>query len=221
MSKTAKIRKIDFLLPPNLASIARILITPFIGYYLWVGTDSATIICVILLAFAALTDFVDGFLARRLGQFTELGLILDPLADKILTITLIIELIFFRDFPIWLAIVILARDVAIMALAAVLVRKKDVIPSSNLTGKYYFASIAFLLISYVIRFDFGISLFQYIVMILLLVSSFNYSRLFRRIRKGRQVISFKDRVAFKIGRFGLSVAVIAVYIYRLLTDTLF
>ncbi len=221
MSKKAKIRKRDFLLPPNLASIARILITPFVGYYLWIGTDSATLICVILLAVAALTDFVDGILARRLNQITELGLILDPLADKILTITLIIELIFFRAFPIWLAIVILARDAAIMVFAAGLIKKRDVIPSSNLTGKYYFGSIAFLLISYVIRFDFGISLFQYIVMILLLISSVNYGRLFWRIRKGRRVTSFKDKVAFKIGRFGLSAVVIAVYIYRLLKDGLF
>ena len=219
MDSEIKLR--DLLLPPNLASLARILITPFVGYYLWVGTDSATLICVILLVIAALTDFLDGFLARRLSQITKLGLILDPLADKILTITLIIELIFFRDFPVWLAIVILSRDIAIMILAEKLIKRRDVIPSSNLTGKYYFGSIAFLLISYVIRFDFGISLFHYIVLALLLLSSINYSRLFLQITKGRTVTSFKDKTVYKISRFVLSVIVLVIYLYRLYADGIF
>ncbi len=217
----SKINLRDLLLPPNLASIARILLTPFIGYYLWLGTDSATLICVILLVVAALTDFLDGYLARRLNQITRLGLILDPLADKILTITLIIELIFFRDFPVWLAIVILSRDIIIMILAGKLIKKRDMIPSSNLTGRYYFGSVTSLLVSYVIRFDFGIELFQFIVLALLLLSSFNYGRLFWRITKGRTVTSFRDKTVFKAGRFVLSAIVIVICLYRLFTAGIF
>lgn len=220
MSKTAEINIKDFLLPPNLASISRILLTPFIGYFLWVGTDGATLVCVILLVVAALTDFLDGFLARRLNQITELGLILDPLADKILTITLIVELIFFRDFPIWLAIVILSRDIVIMILAWKLIIKRHMIPSSNLTGKYYFGALAALLVSYVIRFDFGIWLFLYIVIALLLFSSFNYGRIFISISKNKSIALFKDRTIFKVGRFVLSIIIAGIYFYRLYVDLL-
>jgi CDP-diacylglycerol--glycerol-3-phosphate 3-phosphatidyltransferase len=221
MSDSTKINLHDIYLPPNLASLARILITPFVGYFLWRGTNEATLICFILLVVAALTDFLDGFLARRLNQITGLGLILDPLADKILTIVLIIELILFRDFPIWLAVIILARDVVIMILASRLVTKRDKIPSSNLTGKYYFGSIAFLLISYVIRFDFGIILFQYIVIVMLVLSSVNYGRMLRKINKGRAIEAFDDKTAYKIGRFALSAIIIIVYLYRLYSDNPF
>jgi CDP-diacylglycerol--glycerol-3-phosphate 3-phosphatidyltransferase len=211
----SKINLRDLLLPPNLASVARILITPFIGYYLWLGTDNATLICLILLIVAALTDFLDGFLARRLDQITALGLILDPLADKVLTITLIIELIFFRNFPLWLAIIILSRDLVIMILAGKLINKRDMIPVSNLTGKYYFGSVALLLISHLIRFEFGIELFQYIVLALLLLSSFYYGRMFWKITRGQTVAAFKDKTVFKICRCVLTVVVSVVYLYRL------
>lgn len=211
----SKINLRDLLLPPNLASVTRILITPLVGYYLWLGTDNATLICLILLIVAALTDFLDGFLARRLNQITALGMILDPLADKVLTITLIIELIFFREFPIWLAIIILSRDIIIMILAGKLINKRNMIPASNLTGKYYFGSVALLLISYLIRFDFGIELFQYIVLALLLLTSYYYSRLFWRITRGRTITPFKDKTVFKVGRIVLTVMVSVVYLYRL------
>jgi CDP-diacylglycerol--glycerol-3-phosphate 3-phosphatidyltransferase len=221
MNDSSKINLNDIFLPPNLVSLTRILITPFVGYYLWLGTNEAALICFLLLVVAAVTDFLDGFLARRLNQITRLGLILDPLADKILTIVLIIELIFFRAFPIWLAIVILARDVVIMIIASRLVKKRDMIPSSNLTGKYYFASIAFLLISYVIRFDFGIRLFQYIVIVLLLLSSVNYGRMLWKLNKGGTIDTFKDKTTYKIGRFGLSAIILILYLYQLYTDNPF
>jgi len=220
MSKTAEINIKDFLLPPNLTSISRILLTPFIGYFLWVGTDGATLVCVILLVVAALTDFLDGFLARRLNQITELGLVLDPLADKILTITLIIELIFFRDFPVWLAIVILSRDIIIVILSWKLINKRDMIPSSNITGKYYFGALATFLISHIIRFDFGIWLFLYIVIALLLFSSFNYGRIFILISKNKTIVPFVDRPVYKMGRMTISIIISGIYIYRLYMDIL-
>jgi len=221
MNQSEKINIKDIFLPPNLASLARILITPFVGYFLWLGTEKATLICVILLAIAALTDFLDGFLARRLNQITRLGLILDPLADKILTIVLIIELIFFRNFPLWLAILILARDIVIMILASGVIKKHDSVPASNLTGKYYFGSIAFLLISYVMNFKFGIMLFLYIVIILMLLSSINYGRIFWRIKNGQEIAAFKDKTIYKTGRILLSVVIIGLYLYRLYLDNPF
>ena len=90
---------------PNLVSLSRIAMVPFLGYYLARGDDRSTLICAILMIVAGITDGLDGYLARRLGQISKLGIALDPVADKIFAGALVLLLIFYRDFPIWLAAV--------------------------------------------------------------------------------------------------------------------
>jgi CDP-diacylglycerol--glycerol-3-phosphate 3-phosphatidyltransferase len=98
---------------------------------------------------AAVTDTLDGYLARRRGMVTTLGKFLDPLADKLLVVTTLIALIPAREIPVWMVIVIVGREIAITGLRGIAV-SQDLIISASTLGKYKtvfeVASIFFLIL---------------------------------------------------------------------------
>jgi cardiolipin synthase (CMP-forming) len=96
---------------PNLLTLARILAIPFFAISLWYGHHGKA--CTIF-ALAALTDLLDGFIARRFDMRSELGAYLDPLADKALLMSIYVTLAIEGTMPGWLAIVVVSRDVMIM-----------------------------------------------------------------------------------------------------------
>ena len=100
---------------PNAITLLRLVLMPFIGATLWRRHDA---LAATLLAVSALSDWLDGHLARRLDLRTRFGAIADPLADKatMLTVTLILALQ--QALPWWLALAIVLRDVIILAGAA-------------------------------------------------------------------------------------------------------
>lgn len=215
MRKILDISVSEILRLPNLLSLSRILLAPFIGYFLWKGDDLSTLICIVLLIVAGITDVFDGYLARRLNQVSRLGMVLDPLADKILAAVLIVMLILFRGLPLWLAVVIVGRDLLIVAGGMVLLKGNDIVVPSNLTGKYTFAATAFLLGSYIIRFDFGITLMTYVTVTLIAVSTSIYARCFVLLKKGVSPAPFAERLVYKTIRVVITIFVLGVYFYRL------
>jgi CDP-diacylglycerol--glycerol-3-phosphate 3-phosphatidyltransferase len=98
---------------------------------------------------AAVTDTLDGYLARRRGMVTTLGKFLDPLADKLLIVTTLIALIPTREIPAWMVIIIVGREIAITGLRGIAV-SQDLIISASTLGKYKtvfeVASIFFLIL---------------------------------------------------------------------------
>jgi CDP-diacylglycerol---glycerol-3-phosphate 3-phosphatidyltransferase len=118
---------------PNLLTLVRLLLVPVLGVLLLNddGSDAAlrwwaTAVFVV----AALTDLVDGEVARRSGTITTLGKIADPVADKALTGVALIGLSILGDLPWWVTIVILVREVAVTALRFSVIRH-GVIPVSR------------------------------------------------------------------------------------------
>ena len=215
MRKIFGIRASEILQPANLLSLSRIGLAPFIGYYLWRGDNQATLICALLLIVAGITDLLDGYVARRLNQVSRLGMVLDPLADRILAVALVIMLIFFRGFPLWLAVVIVGRDLLILAAGMVLLKGSDIVVPSNLTGKYTFAATAMLLGSYVIRFDFGAKLMTYVTVTLITASTIIYARIFVVLKRGASPAPFADRPLYRITRAVVTLAVFGWYFYKL------
>ncbi len=97
---------------------------------------------------AVITDLLDGFCARRLHQHTELGYILDPVADKLAITAAVFALAILKStFPEWAFLVIVIRDVSILIGNGILAYKARVITRSNLWGKgsSFFLSIAIML----------------------------------------------------------------------------
>ena len=98
---------------PNILSFLRLGTVPiFVALFVAGRTDAA----VILYTVAAWTDFFDGYIARRTNSVTELGRLLDPLADRVFIAALVVALVATDVLPLWAALVIVGRDVAILAL---------------------------------------------------------------------------------------------------------
>ena len=107
----------------NKVTILRILLVPFfivqVVYYLTGGDELYRFLAVLAFALAASSDGLDGYIARRYNQRSELGAILDPLADKLLLVSGVV-LLSFRDqpyltpLPMWLTATVLSRDVLIL-----------------------------------------------------------------------------------------------------------
>ncbi|UCE24301.1 MAG: CDP-alcohol phosphatidyltransferase family protein [Candidatus Zixiibacteriota bacterium] len=203
---------------PNLVSLSRVALTPFVGYFLARGDNQSSLICVALLLIAGVTDGLDGYLARRLNQVSNLGIALDPVADKVFAGVLVVLLILYREFPIWLAAAIIGRDLLILIAGSILLRGQKVVIPSNITGKYAFGVMAFLLGSYVIRFEFGIILTTWVTVVLLILSTIIYSRVFLRANRGQPQPVFVDKPLYKVLRISASVVALAVFVYRMAVD---
>jgi len=205
----------EFFLISNLFSLFRIAIIPVLAYYLAKPDQTSALTALSILIIAGLTDVLDGLIARKLNQVSQLGMILDPLADKILAAALVIMLIFFRSFPIWLALVIIGRDLIILMAATVLLKRKQLVVPSNVTGKYAFFFIVVLLACYVVRFGFGVKLTTFISVVLLIFSMIVYARKFARIKREQALSEFKDRTTYQLIRVGLTAIILIVLIVKL------
>ena len=104
---------------PNIICVARIALVVPIAITLLEGKFVTTLW---LFGLAAFSDALDGYLAKRFGWTTELGKFLDPLADKLLLVTVFITLAVAGHTPVWLAVIVVARDVVIGAGAAIFTR---------------------------------------------------------------------------------------------------
>lgn len=150
----------------NKITILRILLIPFfvveIVYYVRTGNEICRLAGVLAFAVAAILDGVDGYVARKYHQWSELGTILDPAADKLLLVSAIVLLNFnnapyLRSIPLWLTGIIIGRDL-ILGMGAILVRaivgKITVRP--RLTGKiatvFQMITVAWILLKWDLNF---------------------------------------------------------------------
>jgi cardiolipin synthase len=118
---------------PNALSFVRILLIPvFVALLVGEGTRLAGFV---LMGAVLSTDWVDGVIARRTGQVTELGKVLDPVADRLAVITALVTMVVLRLFPLWAAGIVVARDLALLAGGLYLFRKGIRI-DVRLIGKY-------------------------------------------------------------------------------------
>jgi CDP-diacylglycerol---glycerol-3-phosphate 3-phosphatidyltransferase len=122
--------------PANVLTCARIALIPLFVYFMHRAGEGRTMgvnswAALVIYLSAVLTDYADGFLARRLNVITRLGQFLDPLADKFLVGAALLALIAYRGFPVWAAVVIAVREVAIVALRSAAMRRGNAMPASR------------------------------------------------------------------------------------------
>src|SRR5512135_3855971 len=110
---------------PTVLTLSRIVLIPFFV----ISINHHPILGAIVFGVASLTDFLDGYLARRSGQITKFGIIMDPIADKFLIITALIVLVDMERLPAWIAIIIIVREFLVTALRVVALSRDIVIPA--------------------------------------------------------------------------------------------
>lgn len=117
---------------PNSLTILRIVLVPIFVVFLLVRIPYGDYLAATIFTIAAITDSLDGYLARKWKQVTRLGIILDPLADKLLITAALISLVELGRIAGWIAIVIIGREFAVTGLRVVKAEEGVLIPASIL-----------------------------------------------------------------------------------------
>ena len=120
---------------PNILTIGRIIIVPFFVLAFYLPGFYGDLTALILFIVASFTDFLDGMLARMLGEESKLGELLDPIADKIIVATALILLVMsgtIRHYEVIAAIIILTREILISGLREFLAKGQINLPVTNL-----------------------------------------------------------------------------------------
>jgi len=120
---------------PNLLTLARVAAVPLIVIIMLSDSREAGLWAAAIFGAAAVTDFIDGWLARKWGVVTVLGKFLDPLADKLIVMAALIMLIPFGRIPAWAVFLVLAREIIVTGLRSIASSEGIVIEASDL-GKY-------------------------------------------------------------------------------------
>ena len=120
---------------PNILTIGRIIIVPFFVLAFYLPGFYGDLTACVLFVVASFTDFLDGMLARMMGEESKLGELLDPIADKIIVATALILLVMdgtIRHYEVIAAIIILTREILISGLREFLAKGQIKLPVSNL-----------------------------------------------------------------------------------------
>ena len=125
---------------PNLVSMGRLAMAPFLVLFLYLekylnadgGTYFYAIAATAVFCIAAVSDVLDGYLARKTGQVTDIGKFLDPLADKVIVATALILLVNLDRAPAWVALVIILREMLITGLRGMAGTRGTIIAASSL-----------------------------------------------------------------------------------------
>ena len=120
---------------PNLLTCSRILAVPLIIILLYFDNRWLNLLTAFFVVAAAITDGLDGYMARKYNLESTLGKLLDPLADKILLLTTMVMLVHLQRAPAWMVCLILCRETAVTGLRAIAAEKGKIIAASSM-AKY-------------------------------------------------------------------------------------
>lgn len=109
----------DILNLPNILTLFRIILIPIASLFIYYGDPLSALVAVILFAAAGITDWFDGYLARKRNLVSLTGKFLDPLADKLLVMATLLMLLPLGRISPWLVMIILAREFSIMGLRSI------------------------------------------------------------------------------------------------------
>ena len=169
-----------FLTLPNLLSLSRMAVVPYILYLFYQRRPECDRLGFILAIIAILTDIFDGYLARRLKQVSEWGKILDPIADKACIVGAAIVAVGLKGYPVWAMVLIILRDVAILLGGLYIVRTKGLVMVSDLWGKLTALILAGSILVYLINLELLKLPLLYLAMVVIFASSGHYLLRFRR-----------------------------------------
>lgn len=122
----------DILNIPNLLTIFRIALIPVLVLLLLSPSELSSILSVAVFSIASITDWLDGYLARKMNIVTNLGKFLDPIADKLLIAAALVMLVGLGRVPAWMVVVIIGREIAVTGLRSIASSEGIIIAASDL-----------------------------------------------------------------------------------------
>jgi CDP-diacylglycerol---glycerol-3-phosphate 3-phosphatidyltransferase len=185
-----KARINSFLTHPNTLTLFRIVSAPVIVILLLMPNRFTAFLAALTFSVAAITDYFDGYLARRYGLVSNLGKVMDPVADKLLVSSALIMLTSLGWMPAWIACIIIGRELAVTGLRNIIAQNRQDVSASSL-GKYktgfQIAAIIPLMLHYpAFGFDFQAigMIFLWGALAFTLWSGADYFLRFRKLLKG-------------------------------------
>jgi CDP-diacylglycerol---glycerol-3-phosphate 3-phosphatidyltransferase len=181
---------------PNLLSFFRIGIIPVLVYLLTFTDRASAVLAAALFVIASITDYFDGYFARRNRSVSDLGKILDPLADKLMVLSVLIMLAAMDrpgepSVPAWLVVVIIARESAVTVIRGIALSEGIVMHAETL-GKYKFILQTFAVVGLLVHYrywgvDFFVAGIYFLVLsaVIAVWSGISYHVQFFRLRQGR------------------------------------
>lgn len=173
----------------NQLSLLRILMTPLVIVLLYFPGKLSCWIAVLVFIFAAFTDWLDGFIARRSNMVTSMGKFLDPLADKVLICSVLIMFVKLGWAPAWVVIVIVCRELVVTGLRAIAI-DEGIVLAADKFGKAKTVLQILAIIPLTLHFPiFGVEIWPvgeialYAAMVVAIVSGVNYCSYFYRHTK--------------------------------------
>lgn len=165
---------------PNLLSLSRLVLLPVILLLL---VRRQGVLALAVMSISWVTDGLDGFLARKLGQVSDLGRVLDHLVDKIWIGSVLVTLVYISDLPFAIAAAVILRDILILAGSMVIMKTRGSFVSSDVLGKLTGFAFALVVIYYTLNLPALAPYEGYVditVSVLIAVSFLNYLARFLR-----------------------------------------
>ena len=169
---------------PNLVTYSRIVLTIPVVFFIKSGHPFAALVIFLIAAF---TDYLDGYLARKLGKISDIGKVMDQVADKILVTLVFIALI--DVIPFWLVVIVIIRDIWVNGLR-ILSAKKGIVVPANMWGKIKTVLQFILILIVMIEESFGwnmeilVTIFVFLTFLATLVSGLIYTYQNRKVLEG-------------------------------------
>jgi CDP-diacylglycerol---glycerol-3-phosphate 3-phosphatidyltransferase len=199
MNRRERLRE-ELLNAPNLVTLGRCALIPIFLVLLQFESRRNSFWAAALYSVAALSDWLDGWLARVSGKVTTLGKFLDPLADKVIVLSALVMLVKLSRVPVWVVVIIVAREFLISGLRTIAVSEGLVIAASQggkwktslqLTGiiclmLHYHYSIDYLFGTTMTDFQAVGNVLLYISVLLGVISAVDYVRAFYTLDTGEQ-----------------------------------
>lgn len=164
---------VEAMITPNMLTAIRLGLVPLMIYsYLYIPKNGGTIAFFIFI-FSAITDIMDGYIARKYNMITKLGTVLDPLADKMMLISVLSIFSLNNKISFWILVIMALKELFMILGAYFLFYNKQIVIPANIYGKV--STAMFYVSGFTIMLDLSIgSLFMNIFVILNLVSLFIY-----------------------------------------------
>lgn len=164
----------------NILTVARVVLVPIFLVFLLVNSVQNFMIALIVFSIAALTDFLDGYIARKYKMITKFGKLIDPLADKLLTASAFIALTCLKLINPWIVIVILSREFIVTGFRSLAASEGKIIAASYFgklkTVCQITTIITILLSQYLVFIDklYLVDIFSWITLVITVLSATDY-----------------------------------------------